>query len=688
MLPDIDLDSERFDDIIEYARNNIVSIYPEWSDLNYHDPGMTMLEMFAWLKEMQQYSLNRIGTENIEKYLKLVGVRRKTKKPSKTWLTVEYDEDLTVSGRTRFYAGDICFEADDKTYISSSKIVCCIRGEKDDRRIITGRELDFGGNLRMIPFKHGKNGRFLIGFDKPLAENFLHHIYIGLRENDTTPRNPITDHDSFIPLVDMEMKYYSGGSWHTAECKDETYGFLYSGTIAFSLSSEHEKCAIEGQEGYFICFELIDGEYDTLPVINSIDFSLLPVTQRETKAEYADYPPSDIVRINTDLAQNGVTKVFLKDHEGMYIPVSDYEKKLDPITGEIQFDIAKGKDLQGVRIVNIDHNFYPYSEIGFGLGLPFQEYDLETTQIEYESFAIMTEMPDSGGRFAEWKRVNDFSTARPEDLVYVLDSQKGIVKFGDCIRGTAPEGRIFIVGYAVTRGGDGNVSQRKINTITDETMGQLNIYNRRRSLGGTDEETLEECCARAQKLLDTTETLVTDKDCEDFVCGIQGLKIQKCQVIHEQRNSDSTDELVTAMVVKCCTDDGMGVPGGRYMQNIIQALESRRMMGMRFRIIKPSYTGVTVYGDIDVTGDSETARKIMVAEIAAYFESVKDHFGIMIEHSRLYDIIDKIECVIAIRGLSIQGDGSGSQYTQEGDLQMLPNVACYLSEMDLTVKSY
>ena len=55
MLPDINLDNEYFDDILDNARNSIASIYPEWTDFNYHDPGMTMLEMFAWLKESQQY---------------------------------------------------------------------------------------------------------------------------------------------------------------------------------------------------------------------------------------------------------------------------------------------------------------------------------------------------------------------------------------------------------------------------------------------------------------------------------------------------------------------------------------------------------------------------------------------------------------------------------------------------------
>ena len=107
MLPDINLDNETFDDILENAKNSIVTIYPEWTDFNYHDPGITMLEMFAWLKEIQQYYLNKIGPDSIGKYLKLLGIRRGTKRPSECEVTVRCSDDLIAAEGTGFYAGVI-----------------------------------------------------------------------------------------------------------------------------------------------------------------------------------------------------------------------------------------------------------------------------------------------------------------------------------------------------------------------------------------------------------------------------------------------------------------------------------------------------------------------------------------------------------------------------------------------------
>ncbi len=53
MLPNISLDNDRYKDIMDEARNLIVSLYPEWTDFNYHDPGITLLELFSWIRESQ-----------------------------------------------------------------------------------------------------------------------------------------------------------------------------------------------------------------------------------------------------------------------------------------------------------------------------------------------------------------------------------------------------------------------------------------------------------------------------------------------------------------------------------------------------------------------------------------------------------------------------------------------------------
>ena len=64
MLPLPNLDDQQFADILDDSIRMIPRISPKWTDINFHDPGVTFIELFAWLKEMQQYYMNQITDEN------------------------------------------------------------------------------------------------------------------------------------------------------------------------------------------------------------------------------------------------------------------------------------------------------------------------------------------------------------------------------------------------------------------------------------------------------------------------------------------------------------------------------------------------------------------------------------------------------------------------------------------------
>jgi len=66
------LDDRRYEDLVDEARAMIPGLAPEWTDHNPSDPGITLIEMFAYLTEMLIFRLNRITDENIRSYLKLL----------------------------------------------------------------------------------------------------------------------------------------------------------------------------------------------------------------------------------------------------------------------------------------------------------------------------------------------------------------------------------------------------------------------------------------------------------------------------------------------------------------------------------------------------------------------------------------------------------------------------------------
>ena len=48
MLPEIMLDDVRFQELVSEARNRIIRHTPEWTEHNVSDPGITLIELFAW----------------------------------------------------------------------------------------------------------------------------------------------------------------------------------------------------------------------------------------------------------------------------------------------------------------------------------------------------------------------------------------------------------------------------------------------------------------------------------------------------------------------------------------------------------------------------------------------------------------------------------------------------------------
>lgn len=73
-VPIPDLDNRTFEELVDEAKRLIPVYAPQWTDYNLHDPGITFIELFAWLTEMQLYTFNQVSDRHLIKYLELLGV--------------------------------------------------------------------------------------------------------------------------------------------------------------------------------------------------------------------------------------------------------------------------------------------------------------------------------------------------------------------------------------------------------------------------------------------------------------------------------------------------------------------------------------------------------------------------------------------------------------------------------------
>ncbi|HET7058568.1 MAG TPA: putative baseplate assembly protein [Nitrospiraceae bacterium] len=64
----------RFSDLVEIGRARLPSLAPDWTDHNAHDPGITLMELLAWVAEAQLYSLSRLRRDERAAYAALIGL--------------------------------------------------------------------------------------------------------------------------------------------------------------------------------------------------------------------------------------------------------------------------------------------------------------------------------------------------------------------------------------------------------------------------------------------------------------------------------------------------------------------------------------------------------------------------------------------------------------------------------------
>ncbi|MFO0749652.1 MAG: putative baseplate assembly protein [Myxococcota bacterium] len=84
MIPTPNLDDRKFEDIVDEAIRLIPQYCPEWTNFNKADPGITLLELFAWMTEMVIYRLNRVPENNYLAFLNMMGIRLQPPQPART----------------------------------------------------------------------------------------------------------------------------------------------------------------------------------------------------------------------------------------------------------------------------------------------------------------------------------------------------------------------------------------------------------------------------------------------------------------------------------------------------------------------------------------------------------------------------------------------------------------------------
>ncbi len=283
-LPVPNLDDKTFDELVKEARSLIARYAPDWTDHNVHDPGITFIELFAWLAEMQIYQLNQVTDAHYRKFLNLVGLYPFDAQPAAVNITFENvtSEKIIEAGTqvtTEVGPERVVFETEEDFNLilaSLEKVITTYASHTIDNT-----EANQKGDIYFAPFgeKALEGAKLKLGFNEHLPEKEIQITFI-LFEEDLPPVGGHGDEQlEVIHSVDLVWEYLDGGIWKTLTVKkDDTLALSKSGRIVFDGPPSMEK----KDDRYWIRCRLKGGSYEIIPQINRIRLNIISAVQIET----------------------------------------------------------------------------------------------------------------------------------------------------------------------------------------------------------------------------------------------------------------------------------------------------------------------------------------------------------------------------------------------------------------------
>src|SRR5687768_5810850 len=539
-LPVPNLDDRRFQDILDEARRLIPRYCPEWTDHNLSDPGITLLELFAWMTDMMLCRLNRVPDKNYVKFLELIGVHLEAAKPATVdvtfRLTAPHAEDVIIPQGTEVATvrtdtqEAITFASDRDLTIRVPRLAHVLASRANQRFHDYSIALDDPtqglGVFSDIP---RENDALYLGFTNDVGGNTLilrlQARMEGIGIDPTDPPLSWETWDSFdakwVPLSIRE---------------DTTRGLNGDGYIVADAPDGTGPTMVDGKLAYWIRCRVIRPKAGT--------------------PGYSDSPR--ILRI--EVASIG-------------------------------------------GVVPASHAFRVEREaVGTSDGTPGQMFQLGNLPVLPRRAGEHLEVPLPDGTVETWIEVPDFSASGEKDPHYTLENVSGIITLGPRMR--SPDGRerqygqvppagrtLRFTRYWSGGGVTGNVGAGTITVLKSSIPYVAWVNNFSPAMGGTDSEDLEHAKMRGPRTLRTRERAVTAEDFETLALqSTPAVARVRCYVISGQVSSVQTEETLSAPLAIADTSGAPGAAGGAPGGDRGNGADLDRLLGA-FSGVRRSATG-------------------------------------------------------------------------------------------------
>ena len=546
------LDDRKFQDIVTEARSKIPLYCPKWTDYNLSDPGITVIEMFAWMVDMLLYRLNRVPDKNYIKFMDLIGIRLEPPKPAKVNVTFRLStpqpQPVTIPKGTE---------------------AATVRTTTQDAISFT-TDYDFTISLPRL------TGAFTTPDD------------LTFKDIMTPLKNPDQRVAVFQEVPQENNALYLGYD-----------GDLAAHTLGLTFESNIEGIGVNPNDPPWV-WEYWDGNYERwLPMILESDSTGGLNTNGQV-----------VVRLPGSSAGREVNGIYacwmrcraLKPRPGQ--------------SGYVSSPQVKSIVSESIGCTVLASQSFTTSDelLGWSKGEPGQIFHLRNTPVlqreQGETVEVETE---NEGEYESWQEVENFANSLPADRHFTLDGVTGEIQFGPSLKQPTgeerqygkipPEGRRMRFSSYRTGGGIvGNVGENTITVLKSSIPYVDSVRNFERAKSGTDAETLEHAKLRVPQVLRSNTRAVTSEDFE-YLAVQASPGIARAKAVTAGNNLDKENVQpgsVRVILIPAVPEYENYIPmeqldiTKKISEEVSNYLDERRLLGTNLVIGKPKYVYVTV----------------------------------------------------------------------------------------------
>jgi len=651
------LSDKTYEELVDQATKRLPAYDDSWTDHNPSDPGIALLELFAYLTTTYTYQLDTITDQHRQKYLRLMGTRPQTPEPASIRFSLELPAGrgpATIPAGTKLTVIDNTdtqkvFETTTDVVLTDASVEAVVTDRGDGRTDNTQANKNEGMFYRAFGPQPEQSSAVYLGLDgDPFDGTDRLAITVDFHEDDLPePATHGDDEAQFFPSVDIEWEYcvdyenaHREDAWRQLPvARDGTYALYRGGRIIFDRPEgwNPQEWAIEGNDAvgnysdlYWVRCRIERGGYEVPPQFDTVSLNVVEADHRAT--------------IENELLQ----------------PAG---------TGEIPASLNE------------------------------QRYRFSYAPVLEAEIAVDGEL---------WEEVEDFDGSGPTDNHYVIDESNGIVRFGDGVNGRMPdpESRVVARRYVFGGGRDGNIPasstwqfldwEREIGD--DITLGDVSVEAVEAGSGGTDSETIDEAFRRVKREMKTPSRAVTAEDYRYVATHTPGLRFGRASVLTEERSDlpfEKEPVEVTVVVVPYAPpSSSQPEPSEGFLEAVERHIDKYRLLTDRVTVEAPTYVGLFVDVEVQLSAwlpDTRVSRHLE-STLEEYIHPIHGYdgegwpFGQTLHSDGLVELLEETDFVERVEDLSIQVRGD-ARIDADGNVQIDESSLFTLDRVESTVRT-